>query len=444
MKLKHFVSATVLIEHNNTKVLCDPWLTGDEYYGSWTVHPKLDMDYSQFDDVDYIYISHIHPDHFSRKTIEKLNKDIPILIHNYDEKFLKMNLERMGREVIVLNHGEKFHCGDGLNIHIFAADDCNPEVCFNFFGCGKSKSIDGGSVGIDTMAVFEDGKKTILNVNDCPYELSKLCLERVLDKFGSPDLLLVGYAGAGSYPQCWHYTDEEKLNKYGIIKKNHFLNMGLDFIKKTQPKAYMPFAGTYTLSGRLAKLERFRVVPRLEEALDFYNDNYKDSYGFLLNSFDEFDLEIGKTTTDYIPNDWEKHIKYCEEVLIHNKYEFDDDIQPTLEQILELLPKAYERYDNKRKQLLFSTDTNIYLYIPDNKMVKISADGSGYDIINESDFDDEKYVTYKVDDKLLYRILQGPRFAHWNNAEIGSHIQFSRKPEVYERKLYYSMNFFHA
>jgi len=35
-------------------------------------------------------------------------------------------------------------------------------------------------------------------------------------------------------------------------------------------------------------------------------------------------------------------------------------------------------------------------------------------------------------------------YAHWNNAEIGSHIEFERQPEIYERKLYYSMNFFHA
>ena len=110
---------------------------------------------------------------------------------------------------------------------------------------------------------------------------------------------------------------------------------------------------------------------------------------------------------------------------------------------MELIPEAYKRYDQKRKELSFSTDTNIYLYLPDNKMLKISADGSGYDLLDGSDFDDEKYVTYKVDSKLLYRILRGPKYSHWNNAEGGSHIEFTRKPEIYERKLYYSMNFIH-
>ena len=106
MKLTHLLSATVLIEHKNTKILCDPWLEGKEYYGSWNagdpiIGEKLDIDYSMFDDVDYIYISHIHPDHMSKTTLDKINKDIPVLIHEYDEQFVKSNLERWGRKVMI-------------------------------------------------------------------------------------------------------------------------------------------------------------------------------------------------------------------------------------------------------------------------------------------------------------------------------------------------------
>ena len=48
-----------------------------------------------FDDIDYVYISHIHPDHMSRATFEKLDKNIPVLIHGYDEKFVKMTLTKI-------------------------------------------------------------------------------------------------------------------------------------------------------------------------------------------------------------------------------------------------------------------------------------------------------------------------------------------------------------
>ena len=257
-------------------------------------------------------------------------------------------------------------------------------------------------------------------------------------------MLLVGYAGAGSYPQCWScYSDDDKLSKYGVKKKNHFLNMGLDYINQVQPKYYMPFAGTYVLSGRNAKLERFRVVPTLDEALDFYKEKNNSSKGLLLNSFSSFDLN-DESIPEYKPLDREAQIKYCEEVLINKKYIFDKDEEPSLSSIISLIPEAYNRYNKKREELAFSTNTNIYIYLPEEKMLKISADGSGYDVINNVDFNDERFVSYKLNFKLLYRILRGPKHAHWNNAEIGSHIEFFRKPEVYERKLYYSMNFFHS
>ena len=55
----------------------------------------------------------------------------------------------------------------------------------------------------------------------------------------------------------------------------------------------------------------------------------------------------------------------------------------------------------------------------------------------------KKYAIYEVDSKLLKRILSGPRYAHWNNSEIGSHIKFYRYPNVFDRKVYDAMSYFH-
>jgi len=41
-------------------------------------------------------------------------------------------------------------------------------------------------------------------------------------------------------------------------------------------------------------------------------------------------------------------------------------------------------------------------------------------------------------------LLMGPRYAHWNNAEIGSHLNFYRKPDTFERNVHGSMNYFHC
>lgn len=43
-----------------------------------------------------------------------------------------------------------------------------------------------------------------------------------------------------------------------------------------------------------------------------------------------------------------------------------------------------------------------------------------------------------------YKLLMGPRYAHWNNAEIGSHLKFFRKPNIFEKNVYGSMVYFHC
>lgn len=444
MKLTHVASAATIVEENGVKVLTDPWLLGKEFYGSWTHYPPLEVDWGLINSVDYIYISHIHPDHMSKETLEKIDPSIPILIHNYDAKFVKNNLLRWGRNVIELDHAQRFDCGGGLFMRIYAADNCNPALCFKFFGCGKMESKM-GSTSIDTMAVFENGDQVILNVNDCPYELSYNTLNKIKDEYPDIDLLLVGYAGAGSYPQCWEcYSTDEKLEVYGQKKKKHFLDMGTSIINHVNPSYYMPFAGTYTLNGRLAKIDHLRVIPELQDALVHYREQGCPGRGLLLNSWENFNLDDGLESAEYVPTDLAAKQKYIDEVLVHYKYDYEYDEHPMLSELLSLIPSAYNNFERKRKELQFSSRTNAYIYLPDDKMIKISMSGKGFSLIEQSDFDDEHYVTYRVDPRLLLKILKGPRFAHWNNAEIGSHIMFARKPEIYERALYFCMNYFHA
>ena len=92
MKIRKLGSATVLIETQDARILCDPWLTDGAYYGSWCNYPPINLDEYDLSNLDYIYISHIHPDHFDPKTMERVNSSTPVLIHNYHQPFLKKNI----------------------------------------------------------------------------------------------------------------------------------------------------------------------------------------------------------------------------------------------------------------------------------------------------------------------------------------------------------------
>lgn len=441
MKLTYIKSSTVLIEAENTKVLCDPWLFDGEYYGSWYHYPPLSVEEDYYKAIDYIYVSHIHPDHFSRKTFAFLDKSIPVLIHRYETKFLKFNLEKLGFSVIELPNDEPFFLSGNFHINIIAADYCNPELCSKFFGCGIVEAKF-GSTQIDSLAVFSDGIKSIVNVNDCPYELSKDALQKISNRYEKIDLALVGYAGAGPFPQCFDINNEKKIEK-AKAKKDQFIAQGINYIQAIKPTYFMPFAGTYVLGGKLSKLNDYRGVPEIEEALETMSKKV-ESKGLLLNTYRTFDLYSPADVDLYKPIDIEKKKKYIENVLTEKSLDYESNEIPNLADILNLIPQSFNRFLKKRKEIQFDSDTFIIVWLSAELKVQFKCNSESYTFTSVNDPLPQKFVSYQVDQRLLLEILKGPRFAHWNNAEIGSHIQFRREPDLFERGLYHSMNFFHS
>lgn len=445
MKIRYIKSACVAVETKGIKILTDPWLVDGEYYGSWCHYPELEFDKNYFDSIDYIYISHIHPDHFSKKTFDILNKDIPVLIHQYSSPFLKMNIERLGFKVTELPHNEKTELKNGVTIEILAADNCNPELCAKFMGCGiietKFKSTQ-----IDSLAVISDGVYNTLNINDCPYDLAEEAVRAVIKKYEKIDFLLVGYGGAGPYPQCFELSDTERI-KAEESKKLQFLSQGEKYIKLVKPEFYMPFAGTYTLAGKLSKLQNKRGVPELHEAVNYFLKskaiNQQSSKPILLNTYESFDLSTKTQSKDYVAVDKEQKEAYVKNVLSKKKLEYEYDDEPRMEELLELIPAANKRMNDKREEINFVSDTSVLVKLKADLYIKLNFDGSKFELVNNSN-GIESFVEYQLSLKLLNRILKGPRYAHWNNAEIGSHIKFRRVPNTFERGLYHSMCFFHA
>ena len=445
MKITFHTSASVVIEDDGVKILTDPWFVDGEFYGSWAHYPLYDFNSQDFDDIDYIYISHIHPDHCSVKTLEKLDRKIPILIHNFHFKYLKEQIQRLGFSVIELNHNERIHLKNNLHIRILAADNCNPEICMKYFGCGLAEQTF-GSTSIDSMCVIDNEKEVIVNTNDCPFELGQVSASLIKETYGNIDFLLLGYSSATAYPQCFDLdSDELQKSQKQIIQT--FLSRGESYVNLFKPKFFMPFAGRYVLSGKNHSLTWKKATPELEEAADFFNnspniDHLKHKC-IILNSKSSFDISNEKTSEKYTPVNLDQKYNYVEQILSQKKYDYELDKDPNLDELKSLIPKSYERFEKTRKQLNFSSETKIIIDFPKNKSLVITANGKGYEIKNSNECNFEKFLQLKTDPKLLKRLLSGPKFAHWNNAEIGSHLMFKRTPNIYERGLFYCLNFFH-
>lgn len=430
----------------------DPWLTDGEYYGAWSHFPYFDFDknLNEINSYNAIYISHIHPDHCSDDTLKKINKNIPIYIHSYHTKFLKIKLEKMGFKITELQNGKRTQLNKNAYLNIFAADNCNPELCFKFSGCADLTAKDGRSQQIDTLSLIDDGKNVLMNVNDCPIELAKSTFEDIKKQYEKVNVLLAGYGGAGPYPQCFENLNFEEKIIAAQAKERQFLEQTVNYIDEIRPDYYLPFAGTYTLTGKLSNLQNLRGVSSIDNAYDFFEKYYllknlSDKIKPLkLNPKSTFDLDTKEYDIFYKKINQEEYNLYIAEKLNKKLLSYENDEISNFDEIYELSKKAYQKFSERNLINNVNLKSDIFIKV-NEKSLMLSLNKNllvvKSDEINQKS---KKYVQYETDTRLLKKLLMGPRFAHWNNAEIGSHLKFFRKPNIFERDIYNSMCYFHC
>jgi UDP-MurNAc hydroxylase len=451
MIIKLYRSSTVGINTGNFKILMDPWLTDGEYYGSWYHYPKFNIKkyINELNSYKAIFISHIHPDHCSSDTLKLLNKNIPIFIHEFHSMFLKKKIEKLGFSVHEIKHGVRTKIYNNTAITIYAADNCDPKLCYRFSGCANLLTKEKKSQQIDTLSIIDNKKTVILNVNDCPYELAESTFADIKKKFKKINALLLGYSGAGAYPQCFNNL-KLKQKKIEMKKKEiFFLERAFKFIKDIRPEFYLPFAGTYCLAGKLAKLQSLRGVPTIDNAYEYLEkkikkENIKNCTAIKINYEQDFNLINKKSSKKYHPVNKIKIQKYIENYLSKKKLEYELENYPKNEEIIKLSSEAFKRFKEKKLLLNIKFQSDILIKIK-NLIIKLPNKGDDIEVKNLDYLKKNliNYVCYSLDSRLYKRLLLGPRYAHWNNAEIGSHIIFSRWPNVYERNIYESMSYFH-
>lgn len=444
MKVKKLGSATVIIETDEVSILCDPWLTDGIYYGSWCNYPPIELEKCDFSEIDYVYISHVHPDHFDPKTMMLLSTETPVLIHKYHQKFLKANIERLGFKVIELDNSVPFELSKNTKLSIYAADNCDPRICGHMFGCFTSDIK--GSMQLDSLCVIDDGKSILVNTNDCPYGIAKNTLSLVKKAYPKIDFALVGYTSASLYPHCMMNFTESEMEAGIERAKNSGLSTAIQTLNVLQPTHYMPFAGTYIIGGREYRKNKNLPIPEIQHAVLKIQQELKDldvhANPVLLNFNEFFDVAAGQQSSSYSPIETEERARYIEEVAQHFKYDFDDDERPGDDELIEMFGIAVEGIKRKQKELSFYEDINLLFDLPSGAYAKINLrEGELSTITDHIALDN--WHRFSLDPKLLARALRGPRFANWNNIEIGGLLNFSRNPDVYRMDVHTLINALH-
>ncbi len=417
MEVTFLRGATIILSDGNRRLICDPWLEDGIYYGAWAHYPPFteeDWRHHSPADVDYIYISHVHPDHFDPRTLKRFSGQ-KVIIHKYVGPFLKRKIEGLGFEVIELENGASFNMGNNFAIRVFAADDCDPTKCGAFFKCAPGVR----SAQLDSLAVISTPTCVIVNVNDCPWGLADKLAAKIGEEY-KVDLVCAAYALAGAFPQCYRMLQTDRA-KYAHQRAHAAIALMIKFCEAMKCKDVLPFAGDYQLCGRLSEFNEHRGIPDIEAVCGYLRSIDLNPVGNTLSS--------------------DKRLDYICDDLRFRKLDYEDDPSPKGQEIADLLKPAYEHFDRKRKEYDFKASNTIYLRLGDNCWFTIPPLGEPYYL--EGKPEEEPYISVECDPRLFKRLLTGPQHAHWNNAEIGSHLIFERRGP-WEFGVQLLMSYFHG
>lgn len=146
MKVRFVEHASILIECQNRTILCDPWFVSKAFNDGWALlSPASPPPYSA---VDYVWISHEHPDHFNLPTLREIS--------DTDKSRIKVLYQRHASPRIV---DTLLKLGFSQVIEL---------PLYKWFRLDNNLEIFCGSVGsMDSFIAVWDGEECILNLNDC-------------------------------------------------------------------------------------------------------------------------------------------------------------------------------------------------------------------------------------------------------------------------------------
>ncbi len=217
MKFTILSHAGLLIEHDGKQILFDPWLVGSCYWRSWWNYPPVSPQLIEGLKPDYIFLSHLHWDHFQGPSLRKFPRSTPVVIPK--DHFTRMRDDLYGMKfgnVIELPHGGVFPVSPDLRV-----------FSYHFLPT------------TDSALVIEAGRYVILNANDS--KLMGLSLRQLQKRHPRIDFLLRSHSSANDR-LCYELTDDSSTH---ADDPERYSELFCHFAYALKPRYAIPFASNH-------------------------------------------------------------------------------------------------------------------------------------------------------------------------------------------------------
>ena len=340
--------ASAIVSSNGKSLLMDPWLIGSCYWRSWWNYPPVKPEFKNNMNVDAIYITHVHWDHWHGPTLKKLfSKDTLIITHDEPNRRSLNDLKSIGfNNIKLLKHGESMKIGD-IKITPYQ------------FGLFLN----------DSALVIETPDFKLFNANDC--KIAGASLRYILNKHDKFDFALRSHSSANDRV-CFSVKNSDLI----LDDEDHYSRSFAFFMDVVKPKYAIPFASNHCHLHKDV-YEMNNIINDPFKLKDFVDKNglIKDIEIKIMNSGDSWNSEkgfqISENGKDFYLNK-DLHISnYKDSVgdILEKFYRLENRLKPSSriikifqQQILSIPKLLRKKFKNYFYKLVLFNDNEEWCY----------------------------------------------------------------------------------
>ena len=382
--MKLLAHSSFLLEVDEKKILFDPWLFGDAYWGSWSLWPKYEIADSDLELLTDVVISHPHPDHFHLPTMQRLARHVRVHYPPFLSKIIPTELNKLGfRNLNEAWWEQEIDIGSGVRFAFLRPT----------------------SFWEDSAVLVRVRNWVWLNQNDAGAPLTDA-------RFPNINLLSTGFDGAASgYPITW-MIDEKKKKQIMKGKKARTLALISERCKQLEVPYFAPFASWWRHSH-----------PQQEE---FERSIWHVSMGDLRLALSDGETELLETYPSASINLKSMAVECKKEKLdfempVRNKGEW-------LEGRKDLFDVRNQLRDNLLQLARMSTavDCESVVFI-----VRIDSSIEPIEVHFGSESKEEITIEVAIPGFIADLLVSGDKSVTWDSVAIGYWGRWRRQPDVY-------------
>lgn len=289
MRFQILSHAGLLVQSSSGKSLvCDPWLIGSSYWRSWWNYPPVSKDLVESLKPDYIYLTHIHWDHFHGASLNLFSKETPIIIPKGGYKRIKDDLNYLDfNNIIELKHGESIKLDEDFTITSYQV-----------------------WMFLDSALLINCEGVKLLNLNDCKH--MGPTLKQITNKHKPIDFVFRSHSSANERLSYTIVDDPSAM----VDDLDKYIEEFALTVQATGAKYAIPFASNHChLHKDSIHFNQKVQHPKLVEAY-FTDNNIQTPKVSVMVSGDSWDKQKGFTLTE---NPWfDNRDVYLKEYLEEN------------------------------------------------------------------------------------------------------------------------------